>query len=68
MLNSGELLARRAARKSTVMRKLIEDEIERRLSISLSSTVASELLDGYSPGEVDLPAVVEKLLDSMRNN
>ena len=68
MLNSGELLARRAARKSTVMRKLIGDEIERRLSISLSSTVASELLDGYSPGEVDLPAVVEKLLDSMRNN
>ncbi|MEH6517228.1 MAG: methylmalonyl Co-A mutase-associated GTPase MeaB [Halioglobus sp.] len=68
MLNSGELLARRAARKSTVMRKLIEDEIERRLSISLSSAVASELLDGYSPGEVDLPAVVEKLLDSMRNN
>jgi LAO/AO transport system kinase len=68
ILNNGELVARRAARKGTVMRKLIEDEIERRLSISLSSTVATELLDGYSPGEIDLPTVVEKLLDSMRNN
>jgi LAO/AO transport system kinase len=68
MLNSGELLARRAAKKSTVMRKLIEDEIERRLAISLSSTASGELLDGYSPGEIDLPAVVEKLLDSMRDN